>query len=203
MNTLKYILDKYQIDPIQESPIKWPYRRDELARLFYELGFTKGAEIGVDRGLYSHALCSANPDLKLYCIDPWKVYNKYDDIKEENKFARNLEHTKRMLEGFDCEIIQRSSMGAITNFKPESLDFVYIDGNHRYEYVLEDLRGWSKIVKKGGIVSGHDYRAKSRKYKNPNAGVGMAIDQFMEENDIKPFFWMIEKNDSIWFYVKK
>jgi len=202
MNTLDYILKKYNIDPNAESPIKWPYRRTELAKLFHELGFKTGAEIGVDRGMYSQILSEANPGVKLYCIDPWKVYNQYDDIKDVRRINMNYSHTVRLLEPYNCEIIKKSSMNAIKDFKPESLDFVYIDGNHRYEYVLEDVRAWSKIVRKGGIVSGHDYKARSRKYKNPNPGVGKALDQYMAENKIDKFFWMIKANDSSWFFVK-
>lgn len=39
----------------------------------------------------------------------------------------------------------------------ESLDWVYIDGNHLYEYVAQDLRLSLAKVKPGGLVTGDDY----------------------------------------------
>lgn len=48
-------------------------------------------------------------------------------------------------------------MEALEDFADESLDFVYIDANHEFRYIAEDLFEWTKKVRKGGIVSGHDY----------------------------------------------
>ena len=42
-------------------------------------------------------------------------------------------------------------------FAPESVDFVYIDANHSYTYVRDDIQTWLPKVKKGGIIGGHDY----------------------------------------------
>ncbi len=48
-------------------------------------------------------------------------------------------------------------MEAVADFADNSLDFVYIDGNHDFRYIAEDISEWTNKVKKGGIVSGHDY----------------------------------------------
>jgi len=39
---------------------------------------------------------------------------------------------------------------------PDNVDFVYIDGNHKYEYVKQDMEMYYKKVKKGGVLGGHD-----------------------------------------------
>ena len=64
------------IDPIlylclmQAEPILIPKsNRMTLARLFAQLGYRTGAEIGVGSGPYSETICQANPGVKLYCID--------------------------------------------------------------------------------------------------------------------------------------
>ena len=200
MITQDYIAKKYGVDLSQPSPISLPYRRDELAVLFNEFGYRSGAEIGVDRGLYSELLCQKNPGVKLYCIDPWKVYRKYRDFDSQRLLDKNYEETKQRLAPYNCEIIKKSSMGAIGDFKPESLDFVYLDGNHAYEYVLEDIRGWSKIVKPGGIVSGHDY--KCFKYKQIGFDVSSAVNLYVKENDIKTFFVYTLNRSTTWFFCK-
>jgi predicted O-methyltransferase YrrM len=42
-------------------------------------------------------------------------------------------------------------------YKDESLDFVFIDGNHDYDNIKLDITSWLSKVKKGGIIAGHDY----------------------------------------------
>lgn len=117
--------------------------RDDLPAFFVEMGYKVGAEIGVEKGEFSKKLC--NVGLKLYSIDPWKG-------------SKNYEETKRVLASYpNSKIIKKTSMDAVENFADESLDFVYIDANHEFRYIAEDLVEWTKKVRKGGIVSGHDY----------------------------------------------
>ncbi len=194
----------FNINSNAVSPIRLEsHNRKHLASFFKELGYTEGAEIGIDNGFYSEVLCLQNPNLKLHCIDPWKVYRKYEDIKEEKVFTERFEHTKKLLKPYNCNIIRKSSTGALKDFAPRSLDFVYIDGNHTFDYVTEDLNGWSKIVKKGGIISGHDYKGR-RRGSSPlgrmELGVGKAVDKYIEENK-KKLYLTCKNNDSTWFFV--
>jgi len=54
-------------------------------------------------------------------------------------------------------------MDALEDFEDESLDFVYIDGNHKFRYIAADIVEWEKKVRPGGVVSGHDFiQATSR-----------------------------------------
>ncbi len=48
-------------------------------------------------------------------------------------------------------------MDALEDFEDNSLDFVYIDGDHNFKHISEDIYEWTKKVRSGGIVSGHDY----------------------------------------------
>lgn len=199
MNTLDYMLKKYNIDSNLQSPVQLPYRRDELARLFKELGYMVGAEIGVDRGLYSEELSKQNPGVKLYCIDPWKSYRKYPEHLVQHDLNVNYNNTKKRLVPYNCEIIRKSSTGALKDFGPESLDFVYIDGNHEYDYIKEDLIGWTKVVKKGYIISGHDYKSVKKELK----GVTRALDEYIKEHNISMLFRFAAKNDSSWAFVNE
>ena len=52
-------------------------------------------------------------------------------------------------------------------FEDESLDFIYIDANHAYDFVVEDINLWFPKLKKGGIFSGHDYLDMDW-YNDPN-----------------------------------
>ena len=69
-DTLKYIFHKYQLPDIYKLPIEIPnVGRNDLPHLFAELGYTVGAEIGVERAHYSKKLCQANPNALIYGID--------------------------------------------------------------------------------------------------------------------------------------
>lgn len=130
--------------------------RDDLPAFFIEMGYKTGAEIGVYKGEFSEKIAKAG--LKLFAIDPWKVYPGFDNPRGQSRLDQQYEHTKRVLAPYpNAEIIRKTSMEAVEDFADESLDFVYIDANHEFRYIAEDLSEWAKKVKSGGIVSGHDY----------------------------------------------
>lgn len=130
--------------------------RDELPQFFVEMGFKTGAEVGVYKGEFSEKLCKAG--LKLYAIDPWRVYKDFDHPRGQTRLDFQYEHTKRVLAPYpNCTIVRKTSMEAVEDFADNSLDFVYIDANHEFRYIAEDLVEWTKKVRPGGIVSGHDY----------------------------------------------
>ena len=144
------------------SPVEIPnIGRDGLAVLFHKLGFRTGAEIGVERGRYSETLCIGNPGLLLYCIDPWlaSVYPPGTPTisQSQEEFNQMYLETKVRLAPYNCDIIRMKSSFAIDSFQPDSLDFVYIDGNHEFIEVANDIVMWSQIVRPGGIIAGHDY----------------------------------------------
>lgn len=129
--------------------------RNDLPLFFKDMGFTTGVEIGVDKGKYSQVLCSAG--LKMYCVDPWLYYGDYPHPRGQERLDFLHDHSKRLLEPMGATIIRKTSMEAVKDFADNSIDFVYIDGHHGFKYVAEDIWEWSKKVKHGGIISGHDY----------------------------------------------
>jgi hypothetical protein len=168
--------------------------RNELAELFGELGFNKGVEIGTRKGEYARVLCQKNPKLLLTCIDPWLAYNgKYmrQDIQD-----RLYDIAVKNLNGLNVEIIRKKSMDAVGDFKDKSLDFVYIDGNHSFDYAIMDIIHWVPKVRTEGIVAIHDY------HHGVGADVVKAIDAYTHCHHIDP--WYITRE--IWptaFWVKK
>ena len=130
--------------------------RDDLPLFFKQMGYKVGAEIGVGKGKYSEKLCKAG--LSLHAIDPWLNYKDYESTLGQKKFDVVYEHAKKLLSSYpNCTIIRKTSMKAVEDFTDNSLDFVYIDGNHQFKYIAEDIFEWTKKVKSGGAISGHDY----------------------------------------------
>ena len=139
------------------SPAEIPdCSRNDLVELFQQLGFKTGVEIGVFEGEFTEVL--AKGGFKIYGIDPWLVYEDYGTAKYQPKADSRYEITKKRLSPYpDVTLIKDFSMEAVKKFENESLDFVYIDGNHQFRYVADDIYEWWKKVKKGGIICGHDY----------------------------------------------
>ena len=129
--------------------------RDDLPQFFVDMGYKVGAEIGVLRGAYTEQFCKAG--LKMFAIDPWAPYADYRRHSKEEPYDVCYEKTVQHLAPYDCTIIRKTSMEAVWDFLPDSLDFVYIDGNHRLHYALYDIWEWAIRVRPGGVVSGHDY----------------------------------------------
>ena len=202
MDTLKYILKKYKIDSSQNSPITLECNRlTDLPLLFNELKFKKGAEIGVLGGVYSEILCRSNPDLKLYSIDAWQFYPLKKNFRRAHHYPPIYEEAINRLGQYpNNTIIKKWSMDALKDIKDGFLDFVFIDADHRYESVTADIAGWSKKVKKGGIVSGHDYSVRSEYVQ-----VHEAVNAWTIKYNIEPWFILkspINRNETSWMWVK-
>lgn len=214
VNTYDYIMNKYGLKRDKEYRLEVPNMdRGDLARLPPEAGLMRGAEIGVERGYYSEVLCKANPNIELYAIDPW-THKVYDEgisgvDYEQHKHDGYYEETVKRLAPYNAKVMRMTSMDALKLFPDESLDFVYIDGNHDFLHVVQDVDGWKRKIRPGGILAGHDYaRYPSRKHNH----VKKALDAYMSSYHMFPYFIVGrfevregEKRDRFrsWFWVKK
>ena len=228
MDTLKYIKNKFSLRYLVPMPIVLPIDRLRgLTSLFNELGFKIGVEIGTSKGMYAKWLLHKVKDLKLYCVDPWKVYDACVEMHEkegQKVWDGFYEETKKRLEGMNVEIIRKFSMDGVKDFVDNSLDFVYLDGNHTFEFVINDIAEWSKKVRPGGIISGHDFWNSIDRKKLYKIGlrreeptdpiermklcqVEDAVKAWTHTNRIKPWFITLENNQSSggasWFWIKQ
>lgn len=211
MDTLAYILNKYNLGVPRRSPIEIPNMgRDNLPELFHELGFKVGAEIGTEEGNYAYKLCKHNPGVKLFCVDMWQNYPGYRDYKgKEDKLINAHDKAVDTLKHFDVTFIQKYSMDAVMDFEDGSLDFVYIDANHEWPYITHDIYYWSPKVRPGGIVSGHDYYISTR--SDSRCHVKGAVGGYTYSFRIHPWFIIgrnakiegeIRDNSRSWFWVR-
>lgn len=145
--------------------------RTELAKHFAKLGFKKGAEVGVFAGYYSRVLLDTIPDLTLYMVDSWILEERRRQAYKEVMSVFPAQYPKAV-------ILKGNSLEIAKTIEPESLDFVFIDAAHDYKSVKNDLEAWVPKVKKGGIVSGHDYYRGS----SGRMGVIEAVDEFVKAN---------------------
>lgn len=149
--------------------------RNDLPGFFKEMGYEVGAEIGALRGEFTEKFCEAG--LKMYAIDPWEYYKNYRRHPQEAPMDEIYEDAKKRLAPYDCTLIRETSMEAVKEFDDNSLDFVYIDGNHKIRYIVEDIFEWYRKVKPGGVISGHDYlMLRNNPYRVMACHVKVAVD---------------------------
>jgi predicted O-methyltransferase YrrM len=196
----KHIVDKFKLSgdlPLVIKGSRW----HELPIIFNELGYTIGVEVGVELGRFARCLARKVPNLKLYGVDPWVTYdNQFTKRDPEEFYNTCVEWCKP----FNIELIRKFSMDAVKDFEDESLDFVYIDGNHDFAHVTEDINAWSKKVKKGGIIAGHDYVFEPMM----GAHAGYVVKDWTTIYKIKPWFIIDESTKKgggrpTWFFVKQ
>lgn len=141
----------------------WDIKSREHIPIFLESrGLKTGIEIGILRGEYSEILLRLWPSCeKLHLIDPWKSQDisSYNDINNlsDQEFEEAYQQTIERLKKFKSRYQIHRCMSKEIYFKFPKIDFIYIDGNHSYESVMEDLTHYYPRLNNGGIIAGHDF----------------------------------------------
>lgn len=151
------------------------------------------AEIGVFEGAFSESIIRYVNPARLHLIDPWK-FGKGDEQYEkaltylgvqgsdgQMYFDERFEIVKRRLRkeiGLGQVIVHRTYSSAVAGeFEDGYFDWIYIDGDHRYEFVIQDLQLYYPKVKPGGYLIGDDYGNEGW-WDN---GVQKAVDKFVTQ----------------------
>lgn len=151
-----------------------------------------GAEIGVWKGDFSALLLSHCAPRRLYLVDPWSFDPSFGDSLFGGEAARSQADMDAICDSvkarFSAEIasgvvqVRRDdSAGLAAEIPDGSLDWVYIDGNHDFEFVLADLRRLAPKVRPGGLVCGDDYGTTGTWWGD---GVTRAVMTFVREADV-------------------
>ena len=148
-------------------------------------------EIGVWKGEFSKQILDKVNPKKLYLIDPWKFIPKYTTSWYGGTIAKNQEdmniiykRVQKMFKDNKKVVVYKDlSQNVAGRFKNNTLDFVYVDGNHRYEFVKKDLEMYFQKLKKGGILAGDDYYS----FWSVLNGfpVKKAVDEFIINNQVE------------------
>lgn len=119
-----------------------------------------GVEVGTFKGEFAQEIMKVW-DGTLFLIDVWRDLGvEYNDSSNHKNFQGGVYgDCMRNIQGFEDRAIMIRATSEISSnfFEDNSLDFVYIDANHAYEFVKQDIELWFPKVKKGGLVMGHDY----------------------------------------------
>lgn len=168
------------------------------------------AEIGVDEGEFSGQILNTIAPKKLHLIDPWRHEegDRYQDSKYgglgpdgqavmEERYEKVRERLAAEVRADRVEIHRELSSTASRGFEDSYFDWLYIDGNHLYECVKQDLELYCPKVKDGGYLAGDDYGAAGW-WEN---GVQRAVDEFTSQRpyltlEVRGTQFVIRKGDA-------
>ena len=119
-------------------------------------------EVGVWRGDFSYAMINSLKPEKFYGVDPYELFEGMvsapgPDFRNQTSLDRLAETVANRFTNAGHELIRKKSVDAAKQFSDNSIDVVYIDGDHTYEGVKSDIDAWWPKVKHSGILAGHDY----------------------------------------------
>jgi len=143
----------------------------------------KIAEVGVFLGSFGQVLAGTLPE-ELVLIDTWEGVVESGNQDGMNVVKVDLEKAYPMIvkhySRWDWVKVRRGmSVNVLKEYPDNYFDFVYIDANHSYEGVAQDLVMAYKKVKSGGYISFHDYDVNGLKCNiDYKFGVRQAVDDF-------------------------
>lgn len=144
-------------------------------------------EFGCYHGRSTRALADNTPG-KVYAVDPWDGKYLLND-------GRPASFNTACYDNFASNLDSHIKSGKVIPIKnhswafksPEKADFIFIDGDHRYEAVLDDIKHALKLLKMpGGILAGHDYGREDW------PGVKKAVDDFFPAVDVVSTIWSVQ-----------
>ena len=147
-------------------------------------------EIGVARGGTSkYTIEKLDKKIKYYFgVDPYKAnYDSNDTFSHysQNYFDHCYAYVLNKIKDPRFRLIRLSSEKAVNLFNDNSIDAIYIDGDHKYEEVKKDILLWRNKVKKGGIIIGDDFKDFH--------GVKKAVEEIFSDYKL---------NENTWYVIK-
>lgn len=141
-------------------------------------------EVGSWKGRSTVVLCEAarKTGATVWAVDHFsgdaELRDEHGTIERDSVRAEFDRNTR----GYEClRVLEADSVSAADHFDDGSVDWVFIDADHSYRAVVADIAAWSPKVKRGGLISGHDYG---------RSGVTDAV---------RRSFRSVERADSIWY----
>lgn len=139
-----------------------------------------GAEVGVKLAEHAEEIIKYLNPKKMHLIDWYITWPEHREMAI-SKMASYNNVEWHIMQSFEAAIV----------FDKEYFDFVYLDNNHSYEHVIEEIEIWLPKIKKGGVLCGHDYALQGIN------GVSKAVDEFADKTGYK-----VNVGGADWWFTK-
>ena len=153
-----------------------------------------GVEIGVCLGATTEEFILKIPNIKkLYGVDSYPTYIDWNGADyNDDRQQKMKESADNRLKPYDDKVtlVYQTSLEFADTLPPESLDFVFIDGDHSYEGSSADFKAYYPLIKKGGIFAGHDIVLPD---------VAKALKDFLGED----FSKIKQVSNNAWYLIKE
>ena len=186
---IRYLLVKLLVPTLHKSSIARIRPMIDFVNENFERRPLVGVEIGVAGGVNANNILETLRIKKLYLVDPYLPYLQDGSLRTSYRDAFPIAKERLSKFGDKIQFILRKSSEAIDDV-PDNLDFVYIDGNHTYEFVKSDIELYYPKLRKGGVIGGHDFSAMF-------LGVCRAVLEFAEKNNVAVYGKLVD-----WWIVK-
>ena len=148
------------------------------------------AEIGVWKGDNAQRLCEILDIEKMYLIDPYNKYEDWDFPHAHDNISQAEKEARKKLNDYEFITWLKDYSDDAAEKIEEELDYVYVDGNHSYDFVKSDLRNYYELLSDNGIIAGDDIHF---------SGVALAVSEFAVEHNLQPHF---EVSHPDWYFIK-
>jgi SAM-dependent methyltransferase len=159
-----------------------------------EIGCWKGRSICY----LGETLKALNKDVHLYGVDTWagseeEAHQEYiEGIGGKDAFFQEFKDNMKAA-GVDdiVKAVRLTSIEAAATFPDEFFDFIFIDADHHYQSVKDDIEAWLPKLKFDGTIGGHDYELNHE----PSKGLVRAVYEHFGDN--------IKQVGACWLHHKK
>lgn len=159
-----------------------------------------GVEIGLATGFHAEDILTELDMEHLFLVDPFLPYLDHDDKEMQEWLHEAFDRIVPYRRETHISFLITPSEDAARLFAPDTLDFVYIDGNHHYDAVCKDLELWWDKVRIGGLFCGHDYRRPevARLHFGTEKTLTTAVQDFAEEKERELHYNLDDMDWWIW-----
>ena len=128
----------------------------------------RAMEIGVGKGVYSQYILSVLEPEHLVLVDSWDTHdpNYRNARRQDASYAFTLTRFAKEIKEGRVTVYKGESEAVVPTLPESYFDYAFVDGDHRTPSVLTDLELCYRVIKPGGIISGHDF---SRTFGVPKA----------------------------------
>lgn len=122
-----------------------------------------GSWLGKSTAYMAEEIKRRYKQVKFFAVDTWQgSVNEPDLLRMVAEAGGDLfpQWQKNMSRAGVLDFVtpmQMTSLAAASQFTDSSLDFCFIDGDHSYAAVRDDIAAWRPKMKPAGMLAGHDY----------------------------------------------
>lgn len=166
---------------MSDRELEWLAKTANKSRKILEIGSYKGR---------STVAMLDNSTAIVACVDPFDGIYFDKDSNPVNYIRRDAydDFVKNISKHHDRVIVYRCRSENL-RLSTIRFDFIFIDGDHRYNAAQHDIKLAERLIQQGGIIAGHDYDRRDW------PGVTKAVNEYYGENGF-------QRVDSIWIVQK-